>query len=152
MLITFFFHSSTKALLQTAKSTLIPLVLINNAVLLKPARIHVILSDGAAKEALTTITRVRTIMFASSPVATYCTIGLRRSVRHELKRGRRARFSASTTASVAAHISHIVRVGRRIVLKEAATRIQACRRVFADLSVAWLEAFHYRYVAGFVWL
>lgn len=150
MLITFFFHSSTKALLQTAISTLISLILINNAVLLKSARIHVILSDGASEEALTTITRVCTIMFASSPIATYCTIGLRRSVRHEFKRGRRARFSASTTTSVAAHIADIVRVGRRIVLKEAATRIQACRSVFTYLSVAWLKAFHYRYVAGLV--
>jgi hypothetical protein len=61
--LTFFLHASSEALLQSTVSALVSLVLVDNAVLLESARVHVILSNASPKESLATVATIRTVMF-----------------------------------------------------------------------------------------
>lgn len=68
--LTFFFHASLKALAQATVTTLISLVLVDDAISREATCIRLILSHTATKESFATITAGRTVMLPGGPIPT----------------------------------------------------------------------------------
>jgi hypothetical protein len=68
-LYSFFFHASFETFSQTTISTLIPFVFVDYAISAKPARIQVILPDGAPEKSFAAVAGRSSVVLSRCPIA-----------------------------------------------------------------------------------
>lgn len=68
--LTFFFHSCSEALSESAVSTLVSFIFVHHAASVKTTRVDMVFPYTSSEETLTTITTRCSIMFSCGPVST----------------------------------------------------------------------------------